>query len=1131
MNKITIACLYCRQRRIRCDGDNPCGSCTERGKSCEYPTVSVKLKPLRAGGPAAASTKRGLEPPPRLTQLLFNGLLALQEAPKKRGPKPRHAEPPAEEERPSAKSSARGGRGGGVPPRAVRKSSGGSVSMGDALATLQSMRGAPSEDHSYGGLPPSGAQRLVSTASSTASSVAESAYGDAAAPQYSSAASSSRPRRSRKRRVDEAYEMEDAPSSSSSSRVPMMQEPQFLLSSSSSSDPLHLLRRGSSSGAYLYDESASMRAVSVSADADGSRASHQGLVPLFPLPPGGGGGHWSSAGAASSSSGGVGGVVGAPAALTRLATVGMELTSGSEGAAGGVTRASSMRASFTGIQSDPRHASAVGAWQQSVEVGRPLSRANEVVPLTAWQQQQHLYQQQQQQQQQQMYHQQQQYFNRQEQQQQPSYHANRVGSSSISANPASTSSAATAYVNTSVYPQSSAPMYLPSSSSANGGSGGGLHGSAIAATASNASAAAAPALLFAPASPSREGRGRGGGDTGTPAIASGNTPSSPTQSRYRPPLLSSPTSTLFTTTLGGEGVATSTLFQNTGGVTLSLGYIDGDPGGGGGSISGGPYSSTTGGHPPASASSSLSAAALTNGRGSGSRDGGEGAAAAAALSRARGPELSPPASIGMGINTARGFDDVRAAASVAEGMGSSVPHSYSFFVSSSMSSPPAIAAAAVHDRHSQVEVGQRGRAPVSSPTSSTAAAAVAAAAAGAASAGGGRAAAAASFFSSSGSSSINPAFITNPGRGASAAELTGHPSSAASASRSEVEVAAGAAPAHVGAEHHLQLQLPPPPPRSTAFNFNAFVPLQREDSNVYPLPNSSSAVSSSPYVNPAVSSNNTRLPVNTGRLPANTRLPRLRSEHEEAVAATLLMMPSSPTSNSSTTAAPASQPSSAPFSGQRSSSAASFTAAAAGGSTASMQQQQQVTSPAQQQQQQQQQTRLYSAVLAPSAMPLSLPSASQSRQLQHGMPLPSTSLLRETSMGMPISDDDAAAADPSPRQLVEPPQGSRQLQLPPPPAAALSLIRGESNGFDVIPPATSAPLQLPSGQLSREASAVSTSTLGGGLSTSTSEVLLSREVSAVSTTSGLETSPSTQGLAGTKRPRVDTEPTPADGSM
>jgi len=50
--KVLIACVQCRQRRIRCDGVHPCTACSQRGKTCEYPTEGPKKR-----GPKSAKEK------------------------------------------------------------------------------------------------------------------------------------------------------------------------------------------------------------------------------------------------------------------------------------------------------------------------------------------------------------------------------------------------------------------------------------------------------------------------------------------------------------------------------------------------------------------------------------------------------------------------------------------------------------------------------------------------------------------------------------------------------------------------------------------------------------------------------------------------------------------------------------------------------------------------------------------------------------------------------------------------------------------------------------------------------------------------------------------------------------------
>lgn len=60
--KVQIACLYCRHRRIRCDGNTPCSSCVQRGKECQYPTEPPKK---RAYWATATRCLCGLLLPPR----------------------------------------------------------------------------------------------------------------------------------------------------------------------------------------------------------------------------------------------------------------------------------------------------------------------------------------------------------------------------------------------------------------------------------------------------------------------------------------------------------------------------------------------------------------------------------------------------------------------------------------------------------------------------------------------------------------------------------------------------------------------------------------------------------------------------------------------------------------------------------------------------------------------------------------------------------------------------------------------------------------------------------------------------------------------------------------------------------
>ncbi|KAF4779066.1 fungal specific transcription factor [Colletotrichum scovillei] len=44
--RVSIACLACRQRRMRCDGQQPiCGSCTRRGTECEFQHADNKRRP------------------------------------------------------------------------------------------------------------------------------------------------------------------------------------------------------------------------------------------------------------------------------------------------------------------------------------------------------------------------------------------------------------------------------------------------------------------------------------------------------------------------------------------------------------------------------------------------------------------------------------------------------------------------------------------------------------------------------------------------------------------------------------------------------------------------------------------------------------------------------------------------------------------------------------------------------------------------------------------------------------------------------------------------------------------------------------------------------------------------------
>jgi len=57
-----LAGLYCRQRRIRCDGQAPCGSCAGRGKECEYPTEPPKKRGPKSTKSSEAAAGGGAVP-------------------------------------------------------------------------------------------------------------------------------------------------------------------------------------------------------------------------------------------------------------------------------------------------------------------------------------------------------------------------------------------------------------------------------------------------------------------------------------------------------------------------------------------------------------------------------------------------------------------------------------------------------------------------------------------------------------------------------------------------------------------------------------------------------------------------------------------------------------------------------------------------------------------------------------------------------------------------------------------------------------------------------------------------------------------------------------------------------------
>ena len=40
--RVGLACLRCRQRRLKCSGDNPCASCAVESEACEYPDPDKK---------------------------------------------------------------------------------------------------------------------------------------------------------------------------------------------------------------------------------------------------------------------------------------------------------------------------------------------------------------------------------------------------------------------------------------------------------------------------------------------------------------------------------------------------------------------------------------------------------------------------------------------------------------------------------------------------------------------------------------------------------------------------------------------------------------------------------------------------------------------------------------------------------------------------------------------------------------------------------------------------------------------------------------------------------------------------------------------------------------------------------